>query len=285
MAPEVLEPVTAVVDGESVKKLPNDLYIPPDALRVFLETFQGPLDLLLYLIKKQNIDILNIPIVEITRQYLEYIEVMQVMELNLAGEYLLMAATLAEIKSRLLLPRPESEEEEGEDIDPRAELVRRLQEYERFKNAAVALDEMPRLERDFQEANADTPKIDFSSVAVDVNMEDLFAALAKVLRQAALYSHHEIVAEALSVRDRMSRIISTVMHERFTAFEDLFSPEEGRLGIVVTLIALLELTRESILELTQNAPLEPIYVRARASSCEDLETKIEAIEIEESHES
>ena len=153
MAPEVLEPITAVVGGESVKKLPNDLYIPPDALRVFLETFQGPLDLLLYLIKKQNIDILDIPIVEITRQYLEYIEVMQVVELNLAGEYLLMAATLAEIKSRLLLPRPESLEEAGEDIDPRAELIRRLQEYERFKNAAVAIDELPRLERDLQSAD------------------------------------------------------------------------------------------------------------------------------------
>ena len=285
MAPEVLQPITAVVAGESVKKLPNDLYIPPDALRVFLETFQGPLDLLLYLIKKQNIDILDIPIVEITRQYLEYIEVMQVMELNLAGEYLLMAATLAEIKSRLLLPRPEISEEDGEEIDPRAELVRRLQEYERFKNAAVALNEMPRLERDLQEANADMPKIDFSAVSVDVNMEDLFSALAKVLKQAALYSHHEIVAEALSVRDRMSRIISTVSHEKYTAFEDLFSPEEGRLGIVVTLIALLELTRESILELTQNAPCEQIYVKARASSADDVETKIEAIEIEESHES
>jgi segregation and condensation protein A len=265
MAPVVLQPIIAVVRGESLKTFPNDLYIPPDALRVFLETFQGPLDLLLYLIKKENMDILDIRIVEITRQYLEYIEVMQVMELNLAGEYLLMAATLAEIKSRLLLPRPESIEEEAEGLDPRAELIRRLQEYERFKNAAVAIDELPRLERDLQTADADMPKLDFSAIAVDVNINDILQALARVLRQAALYRHHEIVAEALSVRDRMSRIMSIVTAETYTNFEDLFSPEEGRLGIVVTLIALLELTRESILELTQSGPSAIIYVRAKVS--------------------
>jgi segregation and condensation protein A len=272
MSSEALEPIEAVVNGESVKKMPNDLYIPPDALRVFLEAFQGPLDLLLYLIKKQNIDILNIPIVEITRQYIEYIEVMQVLELNLAGEYLLMAATLAEIKSRLLLPRPESEEEEDEDLDPRAELVRRLQEYERFKNAAVAINEMPRLERDLQQADADMPKIDYSAAPIDVDLKDLFSALAKVLKQAALYRHHEIVAEALSVRDRMTRIIDTITSESYTKFEDLFEPQEGRFGIVVTLIALLELARESILELTQSGTSAAIYVRAKAGAPEPDET-------------
>lgn len=279
MALAVLQPVNAIVGGESVEKLPNDLYIPPDALRVFLETFQGPLDLLLYLIKKQNIDILDIPILEITRQYLEYIEVMQVMELNLAGEYLLMAATLAEIKSRLLLPRPENVEEGDEEgLDPRAELVRRLQEYELFKNAAVALDEMPRLERDVQEADATLPKLDFSTVLVDVEMPDILSALANVLKRAALYSHHEIVAEALSVRDRMSKIMETISCERYTVFEDLFSPKEGRLGIVVTLIALLELARESILELMQSEPFATIYVKARANAPEE-------VEVSESYES
>jgi segregation and condensation protein A len=266
MPPEVDQPITAIVRGESVKKLPSDLYIPPDALRVFLETFQGPLDLLLYLIKKQNIDILDIPILEITRQYLEYIEVMKVMELNLAGEYLLMAATLAEIKSRLLLPRPETTEETDEEIDPRAELISRLQQYERFKNAAMAIDTLPRLERDLQTAAADMPKLDFSSISVDVEMKDVLSALAKVLRQAALYTHHQIVAEALSVRDRMSRIMTRVTGETYLRFEDLFSPEEGRLGIVVTLIALLELTRESVLELTQGGPSATIYVRAKVSA-------------------
>lgn len=269
MAPEVLEPVqAAVVKGQSIEKLPNDLYIPPDALRVFLEAFQGPLDLLLYLIKKQNIDVLDIPMVEITRQYLEYIEVMQVLELNLAGEYLLMAATLAEIKSRLLLPRPETQEQEEEGSDPRVELVRRLQEYECFKNAAVVLDEIPRLERDLQQADADMPKIDYAAAPIDVDMQDLFAALAQVLKQAALYRHHEIIAEALSVRDRMIHVMDRISSENYTQFEDLFEPKEGRFGIVVTLIALLELARESILEIIQNGPSQPIYVRAKISRAE-----------------
>jgi segregation and condensation protein A len=276
----MLQPITAVVGGESVKQLPHDLYIPPDALRVFLEAFQGPLDLLLYLIKKQNVDILNIPIVEITRQYLQYIEVMQVMELNLAGEYLLMAATLAEIKSRLLLPRPESVEEEEEGLDPRAELIRRLQEYERFKNAAVAIDELPRLERDLQHADADLPKLDFSAIPVEVEMPDILSALANVLKRAALYSHHEIIAEALSVRDRMSRIMDTISSDSYTLFEDLFAPEEGRLGVVVTLIALLELARESILELMQSEPFAAIYVKAKVDA-----PAPDAVEIEESYES
>jgi segregation and condensation protein A len=259
------------VKGQSVDKLPHDLYIPPDALRVFLEAFQGPLDLLLYLIKKQNIDILDIPVVEITRQYLEYIEIMQVLELNLAGEYLLMAATLAEIKSRLLLPRPEILEEEDEGVDPRSELVRRLQEYERFKNAALALDKLPRLERDFEQAYADMPKMDLSAAPIDVDLKELFAVLANVLKQAALYRHHEIIAEALSVRDRMTKVMERISAERYTRFEDLFEPKEGRFGIVVTLIALLELARESILEITQNAPSQPIYVRAKINAPEPSE--------------
>lgn len=271
MTSEVLEPIQAVVKGQSVDKLPHDLYIPPDALRVFLEAFQGPLDLLLYLIKKQNIDILDIPVVEITRQYLEYIEIMQVLELNLAGEYLLMAATLAEIKSRLLLPRPEILEEEDEGVDPRSELVRRLQEYERFKNAALALDKLPRLERDFEQAYADMPKMDFSAAPIDVDLKELFAVLANVLKQAALYRHHEIIAEALSVRDRMTKVMERISAERYTRFEDLFEPKEGRFGIVVTLIALLELARESILEITQNAPSQPIYVRAKINAPEPSE--------------
>ena len=270
---EVVEPtISAVVEGESVKQIPNDLYIPPDALRVFLETFQGPLDLLLYLIKKQNLDILEIPILEITRQYMEYIEVMQTLELNLAAEYLLMAATLAEIKSRLLLPRPESlEGDEDGGEDPRAELIRRLQEYEQFKNAAQNLDEMPRMDRDLQVAAADAPKFDLSTIAIDVELPDILSALAKVLKKAALYTHHKVIAEALSVRDRMTRIMGTISSDKYVAFENLFEPKEGRLGIVVTLIAILELARESILVLSQNGPSETIYVKAKLSEAEATE--------------
>ena len=251
------ETTVMMIKGESIDKLPDDLYIPPDALRVFLETFQGPLDLLLYLIKKQNLDITEIPIVQITGQYLQYIDLMHTIQMDLAGEYLLMAAMLAEIKSRLLLPRPVSAEEEGEAADPRAELVRRLQEYERFKNAAEALDELPRMDRELSFVDANAPKLDALATPVEVDLSEIMNALSNVLKRAAMYTHHRVVADTLTL------ILDRVSEDNFMVFTELFTHKEGRLGIVVSLIALLELTREAFLELVQNEPGGTIYVRAK----------------------
>ena len=247
----------AVVDGEPVVDLPRDLYIPPDALEVFLEAFEGPLDLLLYLVKRQNLDILDIPIATVTRQYMEYIELMKELRLELAAEYLAMAAMLAEIKSRLLLPRPESLDDEE---DPRAELVRRLREYERYRQAAEQLDALPRVGRDLIEVRTTAPYVRIERPQPRVELDDLLAALADVLARAEAYGHHQVQMELLSVRERMSIVLGQVQKARFVEFTALFTHEEGRQGVVVTLLALLELLRESLVDLVQARPFGPIHV-------------------------
>lgn len=258
--PSQAEMPFAIVEGEAYTELPSDLYIPPDALEIFLEAFEGPLDLLLYLIKRQNIDILDIPIADITHQYVQYIELMEVLQLELAGEYLLMATMLAEIKSRMLLPRPEGEE--GEEDDPRAELVRRLQEYERFKQAAADLDELPRLERDIVPARAEVVELRLVKTLPDVSIKELMVAFKEVMARAEMFSHHHIARETLSMRQRMTEVLSALQGGDFVEFPRLFKPEEGRMGVVVTFIAILELMRESVLELVQAKPFGPMHVRA-----------------------
>jgi segregation and condensation protein A len=253
----------AVVSGEPVTTLPQDLYIPPHALQVFLEAFEGPLDLLLYLIRKQNIDILDIPIAEITTQYVQYIEVMSELQLELAGEYLVMAAMLAEIKSRLLLPRPEVEEDEEED--PRAELVRRLQEYERYKQAAQDISDLPRLERDTFVASADAPERKVVTKQPDVSIEELLVAFHDVLKRAEMYSNLHLQRELLSVRQRMSDILSRINASTFAPFADLFDPEEGRHGVTVTFLAILELLKEATIEVVQGEEFSAIHIRAASS--------------------
>ncbi len=253
----------AVVDGEPVTQLPQDLYIPPYALQVFLEAFEGPLDLLLYLIRRQNIDILDIPIAEITKQYVQYIELMKELQLELAGEYLVMAAMLAEIKSRMLLPRPQTEEEEEED--PRAELVRRLQEYERYKKAAQDLADLPRMERDIHMALADAPERKIVTKMPDVTLKELLLAFHDVLKRAEMYSNLHLQREPLSVRQRMSEILTRIKASNFTSFSDLFDPEEGRMGVAVTFIAVLELLKEALVEVVQSDEYAPLHVRAASS--------------------
>jgi segregation and condensation protein A len=253
----------AIVDGEPVTQLPQDLYIPPYALQVFLEAFEGPLDLLLYLIRRQNIDVLDIPIAEITRQYVEYIELMKEMQLELAGEYLLMAAMLAEIKSRMLLPRPPSVEDE--EADPRAELVRRLQEYERFKKAAEDLDSLPRLERDVMIVGVEAPERKVVAKLPDVTLKELLVAFHEVLKRAEMFTNLHLQREPLSVRQRMSEILSRIKANTFSSFSDLFDPEEGRMGVAVTFIAILELLRESTIEVVQAEAFAPLHVRAASS--------------------
>lgn len=252
----------AILRGEYITTLPEDLYIPPEALRVFLEAFQGPLDLLLYLIRKQNIDILDIPIASITRQYVEYVELMREINFELAAEYLVMAAMLAEIKSWMLLPRPPSEE--GDEGDPRAELVRRLQEYERFKKAAEDLEALPRIGRDTFLAEAMMPEVKLEVSHPAVNLEDLFSSLRDVMKRAVLYTDHQIEREVLSIRERMTIVLSTIKADTFTEFTTLFLPEEGRMGVVVTLIAILELVRQKVVEFVQSEPYASIYVKAKS---------------------
>jgi segregation and condensation protein A len=257
--------MVALVEGEPLATLPEDLYIPPDALEVFLETFEGPLDLLLYLIKKQNLDILHIPIAQITRQYMEYIDLMQEMRLELAAEYLVMAAMLAEIKSRMLLPKPVTAEGEEEE-DPRAQLIRQLQEYEQFKTAAERLDELPRWERDVWPINLPTPEIVVEQPLPEVQLVELLRAFHRVLLRAEKRAHHQIQRESLSVRERMTAILDRVQHAEFTSFDQLFSYEEGRAGVVVTFIAILELIKQTLIEIVQNAPFSPIYVKAMGTA-------------------
>ncbi|VFN01212.1 MAG: condensin subunit ScpA [Candidatus Kentron sp. G] len=247
----------AIVQGAPFTQLPRDLYIPPDALEIFLETFEGPLDLLLYLIKRRNLDILDIPIAEITRQYMQYVEVMKELRLELAAEYLVMAAILAEIKSRMLLPQPKVEEEE----DPRAELVRRLQEYERFKIAAREIDALPRAGRDVFEAGAVLPVTQRKKIHPNVSLADVLRALHEVLARAEMFSHHRIYLEPLSVRERMTNILILLQADERMALSALFEPKEGRRGVIVVLLALLELIKESLIELEQAAPYHRIYVR------------------------
>jgi segregation and condensation protein A len=263
----------AVVDGEPVTQMPKDLYIPPDALQVFLEAFEGPLDLLLYLIRRQNLDILDIPIAEITRQYMSYIDVMRGMQLELAGEYLVMAATLAEIKSRMLLPRPASAGEE--EADPRAELVRRLQEYERFKRAAMDIEELHRVDRDTFPASAELVERRVVRLKPNVSLQEMLVALKDVLGRAEMFAHHHISRERLSVRQRMSEVLGTMRSQAFVEFVTLFRAEEGRMGVTVTFVAILELLREGLIEIVQSEPYAPIHVRAGtprpAEQIDDLE--------------
>jgi len=250
----------ALVQGQPVTEVPHDLYIPPDALEIILEAFEGPLDLLLYLIRRQNPDILDIPITAITEQYIEYIEMLQDVQFELAAEYLVMAAILAEIKSRMLLPRPASED--GEESDPRAELVRRLQEYERFKQAAGDLDELPRVGRDFALTQAYLENKTVVKVPPRVELRELLSALKDVLSRSDLFTSHHISGEPLSVRERMSRIMSILGDNSYLEFQDLFDPEEGRMGIVVSFLALMELIREQLVDLVQNEPFGQIYIKS-----------------------
>ena len=259
----------ALVKGQPVLQMPQDLYIPPDALEVILESFEGPLDLLLYLIRRQNLDILDIPVAEITKQYVSYIGVMEELRFELAAEYLVMAAILAEIKSRMLLPRPPSED--GAESDPRAELVRRLQEYERFKKAAEDLDGIPRLERDTSVAHAFMPDRIVHRAPPDVDLKEMLLALRDVLKRADLFSRHAIKREALSVRERMTRVLERLSDGQFHGFETLFTPEEGRMGVVVSFLSILELAKERLLEIVQEAPMAPIFVRARELTAEETE--------------
>ena len=249
----------ALVGGEEVQQIPKDLYIPPEALEVFLETFEGPLDLLLYLIRRQNLDILQVQVSEITAQYMSYIELMQALQLELAAEYLLMAAMLAEIKSRMLLPRPEEFEDED---DPRSELIRRLQEYEQIKTAAEDLNGLPRIERDIFIAAASKPKLVRQHGEPDVDLREVLLSLSQVLRRAELFTKHEVKFEPLSVRERMGDILSRVNRgDGFIGFNELFLAGEGRLGVVVTFLAIMELIRESLVDFVQAEPFAPIHVR------------------------
>lgn len=261
MAGIAASPPFAKVGGEPYTQLPQDLYIPPDALEIFLEAFEGPLDLLLYLIRRQNLNILDIPIAAVTEQYLDYLGLMRELRLELAAEYLVMAAWLAEIKSRLLLPKPTLTEAEEED--PRAELVRRLQEYERFQQAAQALDTLPRLERDTFIASAEPAERQVLRTPPPVGLNDLLQALSVLLARAEWSGRHQIQRESLSVRERMSQVLDRLDALRFLPFTALFRPEEGRTGIVVTFLAMLELLREGLLELVQAEPYAPIHVRKR----------------------
>jgi len=261
-APEQVEMPFAMVNGEPYAQLPRDLYIPPQALEVFLEAFEGPLDLLLYLIRRQNLDILDIPLAEITRQYMQYIELMQELQLELAGEYLVMAATLAEIKSRMLLPRPPSDTDEGHD--PRAELVRRLQEYERFKRAAEELDALNRMERDVWPTSAEARERRVVRSLPQVTLQEMLVAFKDVVARAEMFAHHHIQRERLSVGERMSDILAALGTAGFLEFGRLFRPEEGRMGVTVTFIAILELMREGLIDIVQAEAYAPLHVRAAA---------------------
>ena len=267
--PQQQEMPLAIVRGQPMLQMPQDLYIPPDALEIILESFEGPLDLLLYLIRRQNLDILDIPVAEITRQYMTYIELMRdVMRLELAAEYLLMAAILAEIKSRLLLPRPPAEE--GLEDDPRAELVRRLQEYERFKRAAEDIEALPRIERDSVVVHAEVGERNVIKLPPPLELTELLLALKDVMHRAELFGHHAIKREALSVRQRMGELLSRLDDSSFHRFESLFDISEGRPGIVVTFLAMLELAKEMLVEIVQEEPLAPIYVKAKISHSEEI---------------
>ena len=266
--PEVLprqqELPFAEVQGAPLLTLPQDLYIPPDALEVFLDAFEGPLDLLLYLIRRQNLDILDIPIAQITTQYMEYVELMKELKLELAAEYLVMAAVLCEIKSRMLLPRPQSAEDD--ESDPRAELVRRLQEYERFKQAAQDLDTLPRLDRDCFTVHADVPAGHVPRIPPSVELGEVLLALREVMQRADLFTSHRVERESLSLRERMSQVLERLQHGGFVAFVELFDITEGRAGVVVSFLAILELVKSATLELVQSDSFAPIHVRLREAA-------------------
>jgi segregation and condensation protein A len=259
LPPQQDEMPFAIVDGEPVTVMPRDLYIPPQALEVFLEAFEGPLDLLLYLIRRQNLDVLDIPIADITRQYMEYIQLMQELDLELAGEYLLMAAMLAEIKSRMLLPRSQFDSEEEDD--PRAELVRRLQEYERFKRAAEDIDRLDRLDRDVYQATAELTNRNVIRLLPEVTLQEMLVAFKDVVQRATMFEHLHVQRETLSVRQRMSDVLAMLEESALVAFVRLFRPEEGRLGVCVTFAALLELLREGLIDVVQAEAYAPLHVR------------------------
>lgn len=287
-SPQQQEMPLAHVLGQPVLQIPQDLYIPPDALEVILDAFEGPLDLLLYLIRRQNLDILDIPVAEITRQYVQYIQAMHEMRFELAAEYLVMAAILAEIKSRMLLPRPPSEE--GLEDDPRADLVRRLQEYERYKQAAEDIDALPRQERDTTTVSAHMPERAEVRLPPPVDIREMLLALHDVLKRADLYTHHAIKRDALSVRQKMGELLEALSDGTFHRFEALFNVEEGRLGIVVTFLSLLTLAKEQLIEIMQDAPnppggdaphLAPIYVKSLASADAPAEIPESEFDVEE----
>ena len=260
--PVVAESLKVVVMGEIMREWPRDLFIPPDALEVVLESFEGPLDLLLYLIRKQNLDILNIPVADITKQYMTYVDVMRAANLDLAAEYLVMAALLGEIKSRMLLPKPKHDDEDGED--PRAALVRRLQEYERFNQAAIQLDDRPRLERDILTAQAELNDPNPPQVLAQVKLKQLVDAFQRVVERAEANKHMVVTRETLSLRERMTQVLALLKRDGYVRFEDLFTEAEGRLGVVVTFIALLELCRDDMLVIVQNEPYAPIHIKQAA---------------------
>ncbi len=262
--PEQQEMPFAIVQGEPLTELPKDLYIPPDALEIILDAFEGPLDLLLYLIRRQNLDILDIPIAEVTAQYTQYIDMMTELRLELAAEYLLMAAMLAEIKSRMLLPR--TTEGADEEADPRAELVRRLQEYERYKQAAQDIDALPQVGRDVFPAEVDFPDRQVLRRPPDVALREILLAFREVMQRAALFSSHHVQREPLSMRERMTRVLESVRGGNFVEFTQLFDITEGRLGVVVTFMAVLELIKEALVELVQAEQFGPIHVKARGTS-------------------
>ena len=253
----------AFVRGEAVIEKPQDLFIPPDALEIFLEAFEGPLDFLLYLIKKQKFDIVDLPIQEITLQYMEYVDLMRDMKLELAAEYLVMAAMLAEIKSRMLLPRNHLDDENEED--PRAELIRRLQEYEVFKQAAEDLDNLPRIDRDVYTPNIEIPdEIQPEVLHPEVDIQELVVAFQAIVKRAKAFTHHEITPEVLSTRERMSQLLELLSkHNDFLPFQDLFDVTEGKSGVVVTFLAVLELVKESLLEVVQSAAYSQLHVRCK----------------------
>ncbi len=261
----------AVVSGEPVTELPRDLYIPPHALEVFLEAFEGPLDLLLYLIRRQNLDILEIPVAEISLQYTRYIELMSDMQFELAGEYLVMAATLAEIKSRMLLPR--STEEDTDEEDPRAELVRRLQEYERFRQAAEDLNALERLERDVLPAGAEVTERRIVTKLPDVTLKEVLIAFKDAIERSDMFAHLHVQREPLSVRERMSAVLVSLEGEQYTEFSGLFDPTEGRMGVAVTFLAILELLKEALIDVVQNEPYGPVHVRAAQRQPKDAQTE------------
>ena len=252
----------AYVAGEAITEAPKDLYIPPDALEIFLEAFEGPLDLLLYLIKRQNIDILEINVADITDQYMAYVELMHASQFELAAEYLVMAAMLAEIKSRILLPR--QEEEEAEEGDPRMQLIRRLQEFERFKQAAEDINELPIMDRDYHRAKAAIPEIERITPDPAVDLQEILIALSGVLRRADMFEHHHIQFETLSTREKMSEIMVHLSGHKFVPLSSLLAKDEGRLGIVVTFLAVMELMKDSMVEIVQTDPFGPIHLKSRS---------------------
>ncbi len=251
----------AVVQGHAVSVVPKDLYIPPDALEIILEAFEGPMDLLLYLIRRQNLNILDIDVAEITRQYMGYIALMKEIQLELAADYLVMAAMLAEIKSRVLLPRLAVEEAEQED--PRTELIRRLQEYERFKQAADSIDALPRLERDIFLATAAVPTGQLDKPHPAVDLSELLSVFGQLLRRAEMFEHHRIEFENLSTRERMSDILKRLKNQSFATFESLLTEHEGRLGVIVTFLAVMELVKESLIDVVQTEAFGPLHVKAK----------------------